>query len=129
MSIDVRTGVDTIWVLLYGWGNERMRLDMKENVGNLTQEIRGAGHPMLADRVSRLVIQERASAHIEACLEEKTPHLEALSDTLEYEMADMLQQYFDDGTLDPEGPVKANRKTLKLIARHAAIKFQKLAAQ
>ncbi len=99
---------------------------MREDTIKLAQEIRDTGHPILGDRVVRLVRQERASAQIDAYLTEKEPHIEALSDSLEYEIADMLQQYFDDGSLDPDGPVKANRKTLKLIARHAAMKFQNL---
>lgn len=101
---------------------------MREDTHKLAQLIRDAGHPILGDRVVRLVKQERASAHIEAYLEEKSPRLEALANDLEYNMADMLQQYFDDGKLDPDGPVKANRETLKLIARHAAMKFQNLNA-
>ena len=83
---------------------------------------------MLGDSVVRLVRQERASATIEAYLEEKEPTVEALSNALEFEMADMLQQYFDNGDLDKNAPVLDNRSTLKLIARHAAMKFAKLNA-
>ena len=102
---------------------------MREETLKLAQEIRDAGKPTLGDRVVRLVRQERAAAQIEAYHAEKSPALEGLSDMLEFEMADMLQQYFDEGRLDPNGPVKANRDTLKLIARHAAIKFQNLNKQ
>ena len=102
---------------------------MKLNTSEVAQKVRDqSGNPMLGDSVVRLVKQQRAGAAIDAYMEEKEPTLEALSDMLEYEMADMLQQHFDDESLDHANPVKANREILKMIARHAAIKFQKITA-
>lgn len=102
---------------------------MREDAAKLAQEIRDASsRGTLGDRVMRLARQEYAKGSLDAYREEKSPTLEALADDLEYNLADMLQQYFDDGKLEPNGPVSGNRDTLKLIARHAAMKFQKLNA-
>ena len=99
---------------------------MREDISKIYADLREVASPILVDRLVRAVRQEKASSHIEALEKDDDPSIEKLSDYLEHEMASLLEDGLESGTLDGRNYVNDNRHTLKMIAKGAAIGFRDL---
>ena len=99
-----------------------MNSDLKEIYSELTGLV---GSSCVA-KLDRAVRREKASTHINAIMAHHEPTIEILADAIEHEMRDLLYEAVIEERFHPDNFIDDNERTIKLIARGVAVRFQNL---